>query len=156
MLMRMLYGCGLRISEALSLTMTNVDLREGIIAVEHSKFNNSRLVPMSESLVKCCASYISHMNFPPSYEGGFFPSPGTGMYQPVSVYARFRYFLEQAGIEHGGRGKGPRLHNLRHTFAVHTLEQMVTQGLDIYCTLPILSTYLGHRTESLFLMIDFG
>jgi integrase len=145
-LMRMLYGCGLRISEALSLTMANVDLREGIITVEHSKFNNSRLVPMSESLVKCCVSYISRMNFPPSYEGVYFPSSVAGLYQPRSVYDRFRYFLEQAGIEHGGRGKGPRLHDLRHTFAVHALEQMVAQGLDIYCALPILSTYLGHRT----------
>jgi integrase/recombinase XerD len=131
-LMRMLYGCGLRISEALSLSMAHVDLQKGI--------------PMSESLIKYCASYISRMNFPPSYEGDFFPSPRKGMYQPVSIYSRFRYFLKQAGIEHGGRGMGPRLHDLRHTFAVHTLEQMVSQALDIYYALPILSTYLGHRS----------
>lgn len=145
-LMRMLYGCGLRISEALSLSIAHVDLREGIITVEHSKFNNSRLIPMSESLVKYCASYIRRMNFPPSYAGNFFPSPRTGMYESKSVYDRFRSFLEQAGIEHGGRGKGPRLHDLRHTFAVHALENMVEQGMDIYCALPLLSTYLGHRT----------
>lgn len=77
----------------------------------------------------------------------FFPAPGTGAYKPVSVYARFRYILEQAGIKHGGRGNdGPRLHDLRHTFSVHSLEQMVQQGFDIYSALPILSTYLGHRT----------
>lgn len=145
-LMRVLYGCGLRISEALSLTMENVDLDEGLLTVEHSKFNNSRLVPMSETLVKCCVDYVERINFPPSYTGYFFPSPGAGTYKEESVYCRFRYFLEQAGIRHGGRGKGPRLHDLRHTFAVHSLEQMVKQGFDIYCALPILSTYLGHRT----------
>lgn len=146
LLMRILYGCGLRISEALSLTMANVDLNEGILTVEHSKFNNSRLVPMSGTLVKSCADYVSRMNFSPTYEGYFFPSPGEGAYKEVSIYSRFRYLLDQVGIGHGGRGNGPRLHDLRHTFAIHSLEQMVSLGFDIYCALPILSTYLGHRT----------
>jgi len=145
-LMRMLYGCGLRISEALSLTVANVNLSEGILTVEHSKFDNSRLVPMSETLIKSCVGYIKQINFSPTYKGYFFPSPEAKAYHNESVYCRFRYFLEQAGIGHGGRGNGPRLHDVRHTFAVHALEQMVKQGLDIYCALPILSTYLGHRT----------
>jgi integrase len=145
-LIRMLYGCGLRLSEALSLTMENVDLDSGILIIRHSKFNNSRLVPMSENLVKCCIEYVDRMNFPSTYEGYFFPSPVEGTYKNCSIYARFRDLLEQAGIRHGGRGRGPRLHDLRHTFAVHSLEQMVEKGFDIYCALPILSTYLGHRT----------
>jgi len=145
-LIRMLYGCGLRLSEALLLMMENVDLDNGILTIKHSKFNNSRLVPMSDNLVKCCIDYVDSMGFPYAHEGYFFPSPVGGAYNECSIYCRFRDLLEQAGIKHGGRGIGPRLHDLRHTFAVHSLEQMVKQGFDIYCALPILSTYLGHRT----------
>ena len=51
-----------------------------------------------------------------------------------------------AGIPHGGRGKGPRLHDLRHTFAVHMLNMWAVQGRDLYVALPILSVYLGHTS----------
>lgn len=65
-----------------------------------------------------------------------------------AFYSRFREILWFAGIPHQGRGKGPRVHDLRHTFAVHCLNKWVDEGRDIYTVLPILSNYLGHSSIS--------
>ena len=60
----------------------------------------------------------------------------------------FRNYLFQAGIPHRGRGKGPRVHDLRHSFAVHVLNKWSREGKDMYTCLPILRTYLGHSKLS--------
>ena len=60
----------------------------------------------------------------------------------------FRKLLKTCGIPFIGGNHGPRVHDLRHTFAVHSLMQQVRAGADIYCALPILSVYLGHKTLS--------
>ncbi|MDA3938904.1 MAG: tyrosine-type recombinase/integrase [Spirochaetia bacterium] len=69
-------------------------------------------------------------------------------YRKDTAYENFRNILWQSEISHGGKGIGPRMHDLRHTFAVHSLNNMVKQGIDIYCALPILSTYLGHASTA--------
>ena len=74
----------------------------------------------------------------------FFPAPAGQAITQGNVYKNFRRFLWQARISHGGWGKGPRLHDIRHTFAVHCLRQWVLQGKDLAAYLPILKTYLGH------------
>jgi integrase/recombinase XerD len=61
------------------------------------------------------------------------------------LYILFRKLLYQCGISHGGRGKGPRLHDIRHTFAVHKLIQWHQEGADLNAKLPLLVTYLGHQ-----------
>jgi integrase/recombinase XerD len=144
-LMRMLYGCGLRVSEALTLKVTDVNLNDGILTITKAKFNKSRLVPMSSSLTKICNDYAGKMHFDMQGDGYFFPAPDNGRYNRGPIYMRFRHFLKEAGIERCRCEKGPRLHDLRHSFAVHSLEKMVSEGRDIYCALPILCTYLGHR-----------
>lgn len=146
MLLKVLFACGLRISEALNLTLQDVDNENGILRIRQSKFSNSRLVPMSNSLTEACRSYYSAVGHYSGKEGYFFEvSPGVP-YGSGSIYSRFRFILGNAGIQHGGRGKGPRLHDARHSYAVYALDHMVKQGMDIYCALPILSTYMGHRT----------
>lgn len=144
-LIRMLYGCGLRVSEALSLKVSDVNLADGILTVTKSKFNKSRLVPMSKSLTKICRNYASRINFPPKEDGYFFPAPDKGRYNRHVIYKTFKDLLKEASVVRIGYASGPRLHDLRHTFAVHSLEKMVGQGTDIYCSLPILCTYLGHK-----------
>jgi integrase len=62
-----------------------------------------------------------------------------------SVYNWFRKILIAAGIPHEGEHKGPRVHDLRHSYAVHALEKMARSGLDLYYSLPILSASLGHK-----------
>jgi integrase len=58
----------------------------------------------------------------------------------------FRWMLRAAKIPHGGRGHGPRIHDLRHTFAVRRLEAWYREGVDVGTKLPVLSTYLGHES----------
>lgn len=54
--------------------------------------------------------------------------------------------LHRCGIPHGGRGKGPRIHDLRHTFAVHAMLRWYREGADLDARLPVLATYLGHQS----------
>ena len=68
------------------------------------------------------------------------------MISPMTVYQRYRRYLEVAGISHGGKGQGPRLHDIRHTFAVHVLQKWIKEEADLTAMLPILSTYMGHKT----------
>jgi len=145
MILRLLYGCGLRASEACSLRKNCVDWREGILTIFNAKNRKDRLVPMSESLFKRLRGYTDRVSVIRPESEYVFPSPKSEYIQPVTVYERFREILFQAGIPHRGREKGPCLHSLRHTFAVHSLRKMESDGVDLYCALPVLSAYMGHE-----------
>ncbi|HNU71742.1 MAG TPA: tyrosine-type recombinase/integrase [Thermodesulfobacteriota bacterium] len=144
LLYRMLYGCGLRVSEALHLTVGDVNAEEGILTIRNAKFHKDRMVPMSPPLTERCRIYMEAMHPLGQPEYPFFPSPYGGRYPERTVYAYFRRFIWEAGISHGGRGKGPRVHDLRHTFAVHCLKRLVRNAVDLTVALPYLSVYLGH------------
>lgn len=141
---RMIYTCGLRVSEARLLTVGDVDLEQGILSVHHSKKDNSRLVPMSDELAEHCRSYSRQVHPFSKDTEMFFPALGGKPMTLANVYSNFRRFLWRASISHGGRGKGPRIHDFRHTYACHCLKQWVGQGKDLAAYLPILKTYLGH------------
>jgi len=143
MLFRMLYGCGLRIGEALSLKKTEVNLMNGILTITKAKLGKSRLVPMSRSLTDYCKNYVVNMGFDMCSEGYFYPSRDAGRYHRTPVYVKLKQCMKIAGVLSEG-SVGPRVHDIRHTYAVHALEKMINDGQDVYCTLPILSTYLGH------------
>ena len=145
-LLRILYGCGLRISEALRLTDSDVDLERGILTVKHAKFDQDRLIPMSESLTAACKTYRDSMTLLPG--DYFFPARDRSQISPHTINIRFRDILWRSGIPYHGKPNGPRLHDLRHTFAVHALQQWTKSGNDIYCMLPMLSVYLGHGETS--------
>jgi len=144
LLYRMLYGCGLRVSEALNLTVGDVNTEEGTLTIRNAKFHKDRLVPMHPSLVERCRVYMEEIHPVGKSEDIFFPSPQDGRCSERTIYAYFRRFLWEAGISHGGRGKGPRVHDLRHAFAVHCLKRWVRSGVDLTVALPYLSVYLGH------------
>lgn len=143
LIIRMLYCCGLRVSEATGLTIADVDLNEGILHIRGTKFNKERLVPMSDNLVHRCRDYSRRLLLGGDCCDPFFPSPLGGHYDSNTVYKHFRKLLWKAGISH--TGKGPRLHDLRHTFAVHCLKKWVIDGRDLTNCLPYLSRYLGHE-----------
>ncbi len=144
LLFRLLYGCGLRISEALNLRLQDVDLHTGVLTVIDGKFNKDRLAPMSPENTRRCRGYVKEVHLFSGENAYFFPAPAGQAITQGNVYKNFRRFLWQARISHGGWGKGPRLHDIRHTFAVHCLRQWVLQGKDLAAYLPILKTYLGH------------
>lgn len=143
-LFRMLYMCGLRVSEARLLKVGDVDLENGILSIHHSKKDSSRLVPMSPSLSERCRYYAKIVHPFPVAENYFFPALGGQPMTIGNVYKNFRRFLWQAGISHGGRGLGPRIHDFRHVYAVHCLKKWAEQGKDLAAYLPVLKTYLGH------------
>ena len=122
LLFRMLYGCGLRISEALNLKTTDVNLEDGILTIHQAKLNKERFVPMADALVQRCRSYsrIAHNNC--SNGTYFFLTYLGDKYSTAYIYDYFRKCLWKADISHGGRGQGPRLHDLRHTYSVHCLK----------------------------------
>lgn len=141
---RMLYTCGLRLSEARLLKVADIDLTTGILTINHSKKDNNRLVPMSDTLTRRCRMYSKtvHRHSKPDQYYFFFTDN-----RPMTkgnVYHNFRRFLRKAGISHRGRGFGPRIHDLRHSFAVHCLKKWTQQKKDLNVYLPILRVYLGH------------
>lgn len=145
LLLRMLYGCGLRVSEALNLTVQDVDLRKGSLHIRNTKFNKERILPMADSLTQRCREYSQIVMIGKMGSSFFFPSPYGGRYCEATIYKLFRGVLRQAGISHLGRGKGPRIHDLRHAFAVNCLKKWVIEGKDLNNGLPYLSVYLGHE-----------
>lgn len=144
LLFRMLYGCGLRVSEALNLVMADVDLEQGVLHIRNSKFGKERFVPMSESLTYRCSKYASQVCVSRNAEAAFFQTPNGGHYVPHTIHYAWRQALYYAGISYGGKGKGPRIHDLRHTFAVHCLQKWIETGDDLNAKLPYLSAYMGH------------
>jgi integrase len=141
---RLLYGCGFRVREVLNLRIRDVDLNQGIITVRQGKFRKDRLVPPALSLVNRLRKYAGYFdNRPP--DAVFFPGPNGRPFALRTVYTLFREMLLQCGIPHAGRGKGPRIHDYRHLFAVHTLRRWYRDGENLEAKLPLLATYLGHQ-----------
>lgn len=144
-LFRLLYGTGLRISEVLHLETRDVKLDEGHLLLRNTKNNTERLVPFSCSVKNALQQYNSYkekiFGLNTKY---FFANVGDTCWSKGVAYEQFRRILVRAQIMH--TEKGPRLHDFRHTFAVHTLAEMSSQGLDLYYSLPILSKYLGHAS----------
>ena len=145
-LFRVLYGCGLRISEALKLVVTDVNLGQGVLLLREAKFRKDRLVPVSPGLTERLRCYAAAVDRARDLGQVFFPNRNGGHYTKWAVYGIFRCLLREAGISHGGRGRGPRLHDLRHTFAVHRLEDWYRQGENLAAKLPVLSAYMGHQS----------
>lgn len=143
---RLLYGCGLRESEVCALRVGDVNGKRGILNINESKFGKSRIVPVSSSLLNVLMGYFFRFNAEQAPSNPFFRSK---FLNPISrgwVYRRFRDILAIAGIGHHGKGVGPRVHDLRHTFCVHSMQKMVANGQDLYCALPKLATYVGHAS----------
>lgn len=145
-LFRLLYACGLRVSEAVGLHCRDVDWEKGVLTVRETKNGQDRLIPLSASLRRLCADYREEVIYWLRDDDHFFPAPDRTILSPNTVYQRFHRVLWDAGIPYGGKGSGPRLHDLRHTFAVHTLQQWVTRGEDLTAMLPVLSVFMGHKS----------
>ena len=143
-LFRILYCCGLRLGEVLRLEVNDVDLSAGVLLIRESKNGNDRYVPMSERLTERCRDYAGQVHGICSPHKYFFPAPDEGMIPDINIYTNFRRFLHKAGISHGGRGKGPRIYDFRHTFAVHSLKRIVLSGRDLAVYHQVLKTYMGH------------
>jgi len=143
-LYRMLYGCGLRISEALNLTVKDVDIKNKMIRIFAGKNDRERLVPMSETLRNHCNVLIKKVHNKNGENYVFFHSRDGKPYCVTNIEKHFRMLIWDVGIPYCGRELGPRLHDLRHTFVCHKLNEWAKTGVDLMNGLPVLSKYLGH------------
>ena len=124
-LFRTIYACGLRCSEARLLRVDDVDIDTGVLQIRDAKGGKDRQLPVSEPLRERLAGYHAKLAGQPGWEW-FFPGATPGVPLTLgNVNRNFRRFLWQARIPHGGRGHGPRVHDLRHTMAVNNLRVLV-------------------------------
>jgi len=143
-LVLLLYGAGLRVSEALNLTRADVDLQGSLLTVRNTKFGKTRLVPFGPQLGQALARYAARAQAP-RVEGTFFTTRMGTRVKPDTLQHNFRVLCDRAGIHRtDGAHEEPRLHDLRHSFAVHRLTSWYRQGADVQRLLQHLSVYLGH------------
>lgn len=147
-LLILLFNTGLRIGEALSLTLNDVDLIDNVITVRDTKFFKSRLVPISSKLSRELSYYVSkerssgHLS---EHVDIFFSQRNGRPYGQAGARNRFRRLCNRLGIRRQSKSKyQPRLHDIRHTFAITRLIMWYKTGADVQRLLPHLSTYLGH------------
>ena len=147
-LLLVLYGAGLRPGEGRRLRCCDVDLRERVLAVNDTKFFKSRLVPVGVALADALSAYAGkrrHLPMPAAARSAFFASPAGTSISRGQIERAFARLREHAAV-HGppGARRRPRLHDARHTFAVHRLVSWYREGADVQARLPLLATYLGH------------
>ncbi len=141
----LIYACGLRISEAIKLKIQDVDFEENALSLWETKFHKERLVPFSSAVAQKLKSYLARrlQSYPwTSSKAPFFRSL-SGLCRAGTVESHFRKILVRCALAKP-KGRGPRIHDLRHTFAVHRLYKWYQEGHDIQNRLPLLSTYMGH------------
>ena len=146
-LLRILYGCGLRLDEALGLQISDVDMESSVLLVRNAKGNRDRLVPMDISLANVIGQYISHNRKNSSKNTLLFANSKDERHSGTTMRHWFNRTLEASGIEKPDLPRYSRnicLHCFRHTFAVHSFRKQDLAGIDMYSASPLLSTYMGH------------
>lgn len=141
-LFRLLYGSGLRVSEALNLQLKDFDLEQKVLIIRHAKNNKDRLVPIAQSIAKRIQFLLDTYHRFNTDNSFLFPSITGNRTDKSTVHRRFRDYLLMADIPH--TSAGPRVHDLRHTFAVCCLKKWVICGTELMNTLPYLAAYMGH------------
>lgn len=147
-LLLLLYGTGMRIGEALHLTLQDVDLAERVITVRCTKFFKTRLVPIGPKLADELAAHLERRGLLPMPLGvaaPLFASRGIRGWSYPRVITMFQQVRRAAGIDCPvDEPRPPRLHDLRHTAAVHRVTAWYRADQDVQRLLPQLATYLGH------------
>lgn len=142
----LLAATGMRVGEALRLDRSDVDWDDGVLMIRESKFGKSRQVPAlacTLAALQRCAEVRDALCEKPATQSFFVSVRGTRLIYPV-VQQVFRRLCDAGGVGEGSPTP-PRVHDLRHTFAVRTLLGWYRAGEDVEARLPTLSTYLGHR-----------
>jgi len=143
-LIGLLAATGMRLGEALALTRDDVDLADGVITIRHAKFDRMRLVPLHPSVTAALRGYTSargRLCPAPRTDRFFVSATGCALRREEADHV-FRVITGLIGLRTGT--VRPRIHDLRHSFAVRTLIDGQREGADVSALLPVLSTYLGH------------
>lgn len=150
-LVGLLYTTGLRIGEALRLTLADVDLKQRVLSVRETKFKKSRYVPLAVSTVAQLRAYLQRRRkagMSTDAAAPFFVNRNGKSYGQTAFTTAFLEIIRRLGLR-GPKGQaGPRVHDFRHSFAVNRLLAWYRDGANLAAKLPVLSTYLGHSTVS--------
>jgi integrase len=139
------YGAGLRLREATNLTRADVDLKRSILTIRNTKFGKTRLVPVGPQLSRALSQYDGARPAGRPAEAPFFATRAGGRVKSNTLERTFRILCNRAGIHRIDEARQqPRIHDLRHSFAVHRLTSWYQQGADVQRLLHQLSVYLGH------------
>jgi integrase len=143
-LFSLLLSTGLRISEALYLEDSNVDLRKGVLTVCDGKFGKSRLVPLHSTALEPLHDYVAHRNHVAPSSTSFFRTKRHESLSYSRVHMTFSDLRRRLGWTATGRARCPRIHDMRHTFAVRCLVRWYRDGVQADRKIAHLATYLGH------------
>jgi integrase len=138
---------GMRIGEALALHNEDVDIKEGIINVHESKLNKSRLLPLHKTTLQALKRYIRQRDnrFPVRKNKSFFAILDGRCPSHAVAWKIFKQVLINTDIQKSSQKKGPRIHDLRHTFAVNAMIEFYQNGDLLDRKIHALSIYLGHK-----------
>lgn len=147
-----IYACGLRVSELSHLDFEHVDLANRVLTIRRTKFGKDRVVPFNDKVQRNLQRYLEqrHAAFPQAHTPAFFLSQRGNRLSRDTISTSFRTALDKLGLYRKDRCVdgvlygSPRIHSLRHTFAVHRLLRWYREGADVNAKLPLLATYLGH------------
>ena len=144
----LLYGAGLRLCEALALNCADYDPAVALLTIRDTKFHKTRLVPLGADLNQALAHYVAAhhcLSLSTSACVPLFSGRDGARLTDHAIRKSFRRLRTTAGVQRtDGARYQPRLHDLRHSFAVHRLTAWYQAGADVQKLLPHLSTYLGH------------
>jgi integrase len=144
----LLASTGLRLSEACRLAREDVDLNDGVLTVREGKFRKARLVPLHPSATEALARYAAERDACCAGPGCFFQTERSPALDKEAVEKTFSRIRQRLGWTAQGRARQPRIHDLRHSFAVRRLLRWYEEGADLERKLLALSTYLGHAKVS--------
>ncbi|MFO7970594.1 MAG: tyrosine-type recombinase/integrase [Desulfobacterales bacterium] len=144
-LVGLLYSTGIRIGEAIALNLEHFDCAERRLLIAAGKFRKARWVPLSASTCRALEQYVrKRLKIKPrSSDAPLLLNQRSRRLSHPTVNQTFRHLLKQCGIHHSKR-TGPRIHDLRHSFAVHRLLSWYRDGQDVNTRLAWLATYMGH------------
>jgi site-specific recombinase XerD len=146
-LLALLYATGMRISEALALDLGDLDLRQDLLRIRRTKFHKSRLVPLAASTVVGLKHYLvlrAEHGSATSADASLLVGERGQRIPYRTALGVFIRIARKAGLRGPPGNSGPRLHDIRHTYAIDRLLGWYREGKDVQALLPVLSTYLGH------------
>ena len=146
-LVKLLYCCGLRPSEARKLLRKDADLDKGRLNIIESKAHKSRIVMIADDVTEMLREYDAAVSVIMPKRTLFFPNSNDRIYTKAWLDKSFRIALKKADIQSAGKQK-PRPYDFRHTFATHRLYLWMREGKDLNAMLPYLSAYMGHAQLS--------
>jgi integrase/recombinase XerD len=145
---------GMRLGEAVALERDDVDFAAGVLAVRRTKFGKSRFIPVHDSTRRALADYAAKRDVivPRPATKAFFIAERGNRFTPGAARYNFALLSRAIGLRPSAdgrrRGKGPRIHDMRHRFTVRALIDWYRAGVDVEREIPKLSTYLGHVDEN--------